>query len=178
MLHMYLVFARLRNLEAEAARLWQKQLVDHFFFDAEDKMALNHGLASRGLRHAYLKDLFVQWRGVIVAYDEGIVKGDAALAAAIWRNVFKARPDADARALAAVVSWMRLCFKMLDQMPDEALFTQAQSAFKWPAKNELTAVDVPVRELEGQLTPLQPPQKRQQQQQQQKPTAKVGATAS
>lgn len=153
MLHMYLVFARVRNLEAEAARTWQKQLVDHFFFDAEDRMELSHGLASRGLRHRYLKDIFVQWRGVIVAYDEGVIKGDAVLAAAVWRNVFKAREDADVRAVAAIVSWMRLCLKMLDQMPDEALFIQAQSAFKWPARNELLTVDLLARELEGQLPP-------------------------
>ncbi|RYP47807.1 hypothetical protein DL768_006216 [Monosporascus sp. mg162] len=157
MLHMYLVFARLRNLEPDAARSWQKQLVDHFFFDAEDKMELNHGLHSRGLRHRYLKDLFVQWRGVIVAYDEGVVKGDPVLAAALWRNVFKAREDVDVRALAAIVSWMRLCLKMLDQMPDEALFFQAQNSFKWPAKNELATVDIPARELEGQLAPSPKP---------------------
>ncbi|RYP39785.1 hypothetical protein DL766_000227 [Monosporascus sp. MC13-8B] len=157
MLHMYLVFARLRNLEPDAARSWQKQLVDHFFFDAEDKMELNHGLHSRGLRHRYLKDLFVQWRGVIVAYDEGVVKGDPVLAAALWRNLFKAREDVDVRALAAIVSWMRLCLKMLDQMPDEALFFQAQNSFKWPAKNELATVDIPARELEGQLAPSPKP---------------------
>lgn len=153
MLHMYLVFARLRKLEAEAARSWQKQLTDHFFFDAEDRMELSHGLSSRGLRHRYLKDLFVQWRGVLVAYDEGVVKGDTALAAAVWRNVFKARDDVDVRAVAAIVSWMRLCLKMLDQMPDEALVSHAQSTFKWPARNELPAVDAPVRELKGQLSP-------------------------
>ncbi|RYP17086.1 hypothetical protein DL765_004705 [Monosporascus sp. GIB2] len=157
MLHMYLVFARLRNLEPDAARSWQKQLVDHFFFDAEDKMELNHGLHSRGLRHRYLKDLFVQWRGVIVAYDEGVVKGDPVLAAALWRNLFKAREDVDVRTLAAIVSWMRLCLKMLDQMPDEALFFQAQNSFKWPAKNELATVDIPARELEGQLAPSPKP---------------------
>ncbi|KAI2470408.1 ubiquinol-cytochrome C chaperone-domain-containing protein [Annulohypoxylon bovei var. microspora] len=147
MLHMYLVFARLRDLDREAARLWQRQFVDHFFFDAEEKMDLVHGISSRGLRHRYLKDIFVQWRGIIAAYDEGVVKGDPVLAAAVWRNVFKAREDVDVRALAAVVSWMRLCLKMLDQIPDEALYSQAQAVFKWPAKNELMLVDMPVRVL-------------------------------
>ncbi|OTA60412.1 hypothetical protein K449DRAFT_332264 [Hypoxylon sp. EC38] len=157
MLHMYLVFARLRNLEREASRSWQRQLVDHFFFDAEEKMDLTHGISSRGLRHRYLKDLFIQWRGIIAAYDEGVIKGDPVLAAAVWRNVYKAREDVDVRALAAIVSWMRLCLKMLDQIPDESLYYQAQAVFKWPAKNELTLVDKPVRELEGQLAQEQPP---------------------
>ncbi|KAI1435497.1 hypothetical protein GGR50DRAFT_312823 [Xylaria sp. CBS 124048] len=151
MLHMYLIFARLRNLEADAAKSWQAQLVDHFFFDAEERMDVNHGISARALRGRYLKDLFVQWRGVIAAYDEGVAKGDAVLASAVWRNVFKAREDVDLRNLAAIVSWMRLSLKMLDQMPDDALFPRASSALRWPAKNELPVVDKPVRQLEDRL---------------------------
>ncbi|KAK8048636.1 hypothetical protein PG994_010366 [Apiospora phragmitis] len=155
MLHMYLVCARLRNLDKDAARSWQQQLVDHYFFDAEERMDLTHGITSRGVRQRYLKDLFTTWRGILAAYDEGVARGDAVLASAVWRNVYSARADVDVRAVAAVVSWMRLCLKMLDQMPDEALFTQASAAFKWPAKNELKLVDTPVRELEG-LLPSEP----------------------
>lgn len=151
MLHMYLVCARLRNLDRDAARSWQQQLVDHYFFDAEERMDLTHGITARGLRQRYLKDLFVTWRGILAAYDEGVVRGDAVLASAVWRNVFSASADVDVRSVAAVVSWMRLCLKMLDQMPDEALFFQASATFKWPPKNELKVVDKPVRELEGLL---------------------------
>ncbi|TGJ80589.1 hypothetical protein E0Z10_g8181 [Xylaria hypoxylon] len=153
MLHLYLVFARLRNLDRYAARAWQAQLVDHFFFDAEERMDLSHGISSRALRGRYLKDLFVQWRGVVAAYDEGVAKGDAVLASAIWRNVFKAREDVNVRDLAATVSWMRLSLKMLDQMPDEALFTRAGTALRWPAKNEFAVVDQPTRQLADQLAP-------------------------
>ncbi|KAI1630851.1 hypothetical protein F4809DRAFT_228556 [Biscogniauxia mediterranea] len=156
MLHMYLVYARLRNLDRDAARSWQAQLVDHFFFDAEERMDLSHGITSRVLRQRYLKDLFVQWRGVVVAYDEGVAKGDTVLASAVWRNVFKAREDVDVRALAAIVSWMRLCLKMLDQMADEALFFHAETALRWPANNELAFVDKPTKELQGQLVQHQP----------------------
>ncbi|KAI0118897.1 hypothetical protein GGR51DRAFT_137592 [Nemania sp. FL0031] len=152
MLHMYLVFARLRNLDRDAARSWQAQLVDHFFFDAEERMDLDHGISSRALRGRYLKDLFVQWRGIVAAYDEGIAKGDAVLASAVWRNVFKAREDICVRDLAAIVSWMRLSLKMLDQMPDEALFIRAGAALRWPAKNEFAVVDKPARQLGDQLT--------------------------
>ncbi|KAI5926598.1 thiolase-like protein [Camillea tinctor] len=151
MLHMYLVYARLRNLEREAARSWHAQLVDHFFFDAEERMDLSHGISSRALRQRYLKDLFVQWRGVVVAYDEGVAKGDTVLASAVWRNVYKAREDVDVRALAAIVSWMRLCLKMLDQMSDEALFFHAETALRWPPKNELALVDMPNKELRDQI---------------------------
>lgn len=154
MLHMYLITARLRNLPTrEAARSWERQLVDHFSFDAEERMDLVHGITSRGMRHRYLKDIFVQWRGVIMAYDEAVGKGsDAMLASAVWRNVYKARPDVDARHLAAVVSWMRLSLKSLDQIPDELLFVQAAGVFSWPVTNELVLVDRPAKELENVLS--------------------------
>ncbi|KAI1818842.1 hypothetical protein GGS20DRAFT_581230 [Poronia punctata] len=156
MLHMYLIIARIRNLDRDAAQTWQAQIVDHFFFDAEERMDLNHGISSRALRHRYLKELFVQWRGLIAAYDEGLVKGDAVLASAVWRNLFKAREDVDVRLLAAVVSWMRLSLKMLDQMPDDGLFFRAGSALKWPARNEFAMVDKPVRLLAEQLGSNEP----------------------
>ncbi|ETS80613.1 hypothetical protein PFICI_08142 [Pestalotiopsis fici W106-1] len=152
MLHLYVVYARLRNQPLDAARSWQKQLTDHFFFDAEERMDLVHGITSRGLRHRYLKDLFIQWRGAIAAYDEGVAKGDAVLAAAVWRNVYKARDDVDPRRLAAIVSWIRACLRSLDQTPDFALFRGgANTAFSVAAKNEFRLVDVPARELEGVL---------------------------
>ncbi|KAH8673567.1 ubiquinol-cytochrome C chaperone-domain-containing protein [Xylariales sp. PMI_506] len=157
MLHLYLVFARMRDLPLQGSRAWQRQLIDHYFFDAEARMDLTHGITSRAMRHRYLKDLFVQWRGLIVAYDEGVARGDAALAAAVWRNVYKAREDVDPRHLAAIVSWMRMCLKTLDEMPDEGLFFQAATIFSWPIKNELMLVDRPVRELESVLGSLSDP---------------------
>lgn len=154
MLHLYLIFARLRNLDIDAARSWQAQLVDHFFFDAEERMDISHGISSRAMRGRYLKDLFVQWRGIVAAYDEGVAKNDAVLASAVWRNVFKAREDICVRDLAAIVSWMRLSLKMLDQMPDEALFVRAGSALKWPAKNEFAVVDKATRQVGDQLAEI------------------------
>jgi hypothetical protein len=149
MLHMYILVVRLRCLDQENFRAWQSQLVDHFFHEAETKMELTHDVTSKALRQRYLKDLFVQWRGLMLAYDEGLVKGDAVLASALWRNLFKHGEDVDMRVLAAIVSWMRLSLKNLDQMEDEVYVTNAASAFKWPAKSELTLVDRPTRALKG-----------------------------
>jgi cytochrome b pre-mRNA-processing protein 3 len=66
-----------------------------------------HSITSRGVRSKYLKDLFMQWRGVLVSYDEGLMRGDAVLASAVWRNVFGARDDVDPVRLAMVVAWLR-----------------------------------------------------------------------
>ncbi|PHH67293.1 hypothetical protein CDD82_1474 [Ophiocordyceps australis] len=118
MLHLYLINARLRCFERDTYRAWQQQLIDHFFFDAEQKMHLDHEITSSGLRQRYLKDLFVQWRGLLLAYDEGLVAGDAILASAVWRNLCKGVPDTDPRALLAVVGWMRCSLTELEAISD------------------------------------------------------------
>ena len=86
-------------------------------------MTIQHGMHARGTRNKYLKDLFIQWRGLLAAYDEGLAKGDAVLAAALWRNVFKADEDVDVKGLALVVSYMRRTLKGLDALPDDQLMT-------------------------------------------------------
>jgi len=76
-------------------------------------MTVLHGMTSRSIRNKYLKDLFLQWRGILAAYDEGLVTGDAVLGAAVWRNLLKASPtevngkEMDWMKIARVVSYMR-----------------------------------------------------------------------
>ncbi|KAM0712901.1 hypothetical protein Q7P35_000351 [Cladosporium inversicolor] len=122
-LHMYALTARLRRFPAQHVRIWEQNLLDHFFYAAEDRMAMWHGMAARGIRNKYLKDLWVQWRGVLVSYDEGLIKGDAVLAAAVWRNVFQAREDVDLADVAAVVSYLRRELSRLDKLPDNLVST-------------------------------------------------------
>ena len=81
-------------------------------------------MSARGTRNKYLKDMFIQWRGLLAAYDEGIAKGDAVLASAIWRNVFKAKEDIDLNALAYIVSYMRRLLSGLDAVPDDKLINE------------------------------------------------------
>ncbi len=82
-------------------------------------MTIYHNMHARGTRNRYLKDLFIQWRGLLAAYDEGLVKGDAVLAAAVWRNIFKANEEVDVRKVATIVSYMRRVLNRLDALPDE-----------------------------------------------------------
>ena len=106
-------------LPVTIAPTWQQHLLDHFFYSAEDRMTLMHNIAAQSIRNRYLKDLFVQWRGLLAGYDEGLVKGDAVLATAIWRNVFKADENVDWRGVGEVVSYMRGVLKGLEGIPDE-----------------------------------------------------------
>lgn len=109
-------------------------------------MAINHNMHARGTRNKYLKDLFIQWRGLLAAYDEGLAKGDAVLAAAIWRNVFKANEDIDVRVLAQIVSYMRRALKGLDSMSDEKV-QQAGLQFGNP-KGEAAVVAPPSKMMD------------------------------
>jgi cytochrome b pre-mRNA-processing protein 3 len=144
MLHMYLLLVRFRCMDKASQQAWQDQLVNHFFYQAEAKMELVHDLSSRMIRQQYLKDLFVQWRGLVMAYDEGLVKGDAVLASAVWRNLFKAREDVDVRALAAVVSWMRAGLADLGHMRDELFDMEGEKAIvQRSVTAEFESVDVP-----------------------------------
>jgi len=63
----------------------------------------------------------MQWRGLLLSYDEGLIKGDAVLATAIWRNMFKGKEDADLADVALVTAYMRQQLKMLDRMDDEEI---------------------------------------------------------
>ncbi|KAL8941836.1 MAG: hypothetical protein Q9211_001644 [Gyalolechia sp. 1 TL-2023] len=118
-LHMYILTVRLRAFPVSAAPSWHQHLLDHFFYIAEDRMVREHNVYSRMIRNKYLKDLFTQWRGILAAYDEGLVKGDAVLATAVWRNIFYGREDVDMKGLGTVVSYMRGVLKGLEGMDDE-----------------------------------------------------------
>ncbi|KEF63376.1 uncharacterized protein A1O9_01353 [Exophiala aquamarina CBS 119918] len=117
-LHMYIITLRLRNLEtADACRNYQRYLTEHFSHAAEDKMVLLHNMSARSIRNKYLKDLFLQWRGIITAYDEGIIKGDAVLGGAIWRNLFRGDENVDWEKVAQVVAFLRRAVQTFGNQP-------------------------------------------------------------
>ncbi|KAG5659050.1 hypothetical protein KAF25_007603 [Fusarium avenaceum] len=144
MLHLYLINTRIRCFDREGFQNWQHQLTDHFFFECEKKMHIDHHITSSALRQRYLKDIFVQWRGLLLAYDEGLIKGDAMLASAIWRNLFKGSPDADPRALLAIVGWVRSTLQQFEAVSDNNLPAQLPVIMAKP-------VDVFWTRLEKQL---------------------------
>ncbi|KAL4947677.1 ubiquinol-cytochrome C chaperone-domain-containing protein [Aspergillus filifer] len=127
-LNMYLLTVRLRALPShESFQTYSRHLIDHFSHEAEHRMDALHGLTSRTIRNKFLKDLFIQWRGVLAAYDEGLIKGDAVLGAAVWRNLWKASytgPDGQEiewEKVARVVAYMRRVTSELSKMSEHDL---------------------------------------------------------
>ena len=107
-------------------------------------------MGARGIRNRYLKDLFLQWRGVLAAYDEGLVKGDAVLAAALWRNLWKGNEDVDWTKVALVVAWMRACLVRLDKVAVEGLVagvTGTEGVFEMARQQVMRAGPPPSRGL-------------------------------
>lgn len=145
MLHLYLINARLRCFERDECRNWQQQMVDHFFFECEKKMHLDHSITSSALRQRYLKDIFVQWRGLLLAYDEGLVKGDAILASAVWRNLFKGAPEVDPRTLVAIVGWMRSSLAALESTSDMTFMQSASEILGKPVNVFWTRLEEPFK---------------------------------
>lgn len=117
-LHMWLLTVRLRCFPEKYVKDWHQNLLDHFFYAAEDRMATWHGMSARGVRNKNLKDLWTQWRGVQLAYDEGLIKGDAVMGTAVWRNVFKADPNVDLKDLGIVTAYIMRELQRLGKLDD------------------------------------------------------------
>ncbi|KAK4502941.1 hypothetical protein PRZ48_006368 [Zasmidium cellare] len=130
-LHMWMLTVRFRCFPEKYVKDWHQNLLDHFFYAAEDRMATWHGMAARGTRNKNLKDLWLQWRGVQLGYDEGLIKGDAVLAAAIWRNLFKGNENVDISDVATVTAYVMRELQRLGAM-DDTRITEGQVKFSDP----------------------------------------------
>ncbi|KAA8913855.1 ubiquinol-cytochrome C chaperone-domain-containing protein [Sphaerosporella brunnea] len=120
-LHMWMLMARMRALDKPRVKIWQQHFIDHFFYDAEDKMVKRYDIKRASERSGYMKDLFHQYRGMTAAFDEGLVKSDAILATALWRNIFDASEDVDIEAMATVTSYVRRALSKLGSVDDDVI---------------------------------------------------------
>ena len=74
-----------------------------------------------------------------MSYDEGLMKGDAMLASAIWRNLMGAKEDVDFQKLAQIVGYMRKEIKRLENASDEEVVNGAWT-FKGDPGDEASLV--------------------------------------
>ena len=94
-------------------------------------MAVWHGMSARGVRNKHLKDLWEVWRGLLLSYDEGVIKGDAVMASAVWRSIFKAKEDVNIEDVAIVAAYIRRELQRLGDMSDQQIST-GEVAFSSP----------------------------------------------
>jgi cytochrome b pre-mRNA-processing protein 3 len=142
-LHLYVVVTQLRAVLPSESEFqdYHRYLIEHFSREAEDKMVLLHNLNAQGIRSRYLKDLLLQWRGILVSYDEGQVKGDAVLASAIWRNLFRADENVDWEKVAAVVAYLRLAIRKVGSMSMDQLISGLDKKTNiWPSSSRAGSI--------------------------------------
>ncbi|GAA5848423.1 hypothetical protein JCM9279_006562 [Rhodotorula babjevae] len=89
-LHVWLLSVRFRSLPPPLGRTYVQELINHMFIDVELRIRGPYAVTQSRLIKGYMNDMLEQYHGACAAYDEGLVRGDAVLAAAIWRNVFGA----------------------------------------------------------------------------------------
>ncbi|KAJ4363558.1 Serine carboxypeptidase 3 [Neocucurbitaria cava] len=143
-IHMYMLQVRFRMFPQSHASVWIQHLTNQAFYAAEDRLVVWHKFNANSLRQKHLKDMFAQWRGVLLSYDEGLMKGDAMLAAAIWRNLLGAKEDVDFEKLAQIVGYMRRELKRLDNATDDEV-ANGQWKFRGDPGEEAGNVKAPSR---------------------------------
>lgn len=118
-LHIWLLMVRMRALPRGTGQHFQQEITNHFFNDAEARLRVVYQIRDGRIIQTYMKDLLLQWRGAVAAYDEALPSEDTVFAAALWRNMYSAQPDADLASLAAMVAHVRQNLQVLDNTPDE-----------------------------------------------------------
>jgi cytochrome b pre-mRNA-processing protein 3 len=141
---MYMMQVRFRMFPKTHAPVWIQHLTNHAFYAAEDRLVVWHKFNANTMRQKYLKDMFSHWRAVLLSYDEGLMKGDAVLAAAVWRNLFGGREDMDFEKLAQVVGYMRRELQRLDAATDDEVANGVWKFSGSPAEEE-SVVKTPSR---------------------------------
>lgn len=157
-LHMWMLTVRFRCFPKEYVKDWDQNLLDHFFYAAEDRMATWHGMSARGVRNKNLKEQWQIWRGTQLGYDEGLIRGDAQMGAAIWRSIFKSDPNVDVGDVALVTAYVMRELQNLGEL-DDATVTLGKVKFGSPSSlqsvlaKESSWMRQPIRESEINASP-------------------------
>lgn len=74
------------------------------------------------------------------------MKGDAVMAAAIWRNLFGGKPDVDFEKIAQIVGYMRRELQRLDRATDDEV-ANGSWTFKGDPGQDESLVKIPSKSL-------------------------------
>lgn len=120
-LHVWMMFVRMRAMPFKYGKNYQQKLTDKFFKDIELRLAEEMNVQNGSIREDYRKDFHAQMIGMIAAFDEALAsEGDTVLTAAIWRNIFNGDKNVDTVKLEAVVRYVRMNLYVLDKISDRA----------------------------------------------------------
>jgi cytochrome b pre-mRNA-processing protein 3 len=135
--HMWILKVRIRHLPRRMADHWNELLTNHFFWTAEKTMDFEHKIDATQ-RKKYLDSYFQVWTGAILALDEGLAKGDAVLAAALWRLLFDGADGVDPERLALATAYVRRELARVSRL-DDAVLARGYVGFGQPLGDEVLA---------------------------------------
>lgn len=90
-LHAWMLNCRLRALLPPYGRAYQSNLVSMFFNDVQSRMKNSYGVKKASRVDQYAREALHRYHGAVMAYDEGLLRGDPTLASALWRNLLEGR---------------------------------------------------------------------------------------
>ncbi|KAJ3342265.1 Protein cbp3, mitochondrial [Gonapodya sp. JEL0774] len=90
-----------------------------------EKRLYEGGVTNFTLINRGLKDLVAAHYGHLLAYDEGLAKGDAILAGALWRNLFEGSPTVPIAPISLTVAYVRRELVRIDETDDGDLLRAA-----------------------------------------------------
>jgi cytochrome b pre-mRNA-processing protein 3 len=134
---MWILKVRIRHLPRRMADHWNELLTNHFFWTAEKTMDFEHKIDATQ-RKKYLDSYFQVWTGAILALDEGLAKGDAVLAAALWRLLFDGADGVDPERLALATAYVRRELARVSRL-DDAVLARGYVGFGQPLGEEVLA---------------------------------------
>ncbi|KXS19898.1 hypothetical protein M427DRAFT_152336 [Gonapodya prolifera JEL478] len=118
-LHMWMLSTRGRAAGEAWQSMW-RDMSEILWTDCEKRMyeggVTNFTLINRGL-----KDLLAAHYGHLLAYDEGLSKGDAILAGALWRNLFSESSDVSILDICTAIKYVRHELVKLDRASSEEI---------------------------------------------------------
>ena len=90
-LHVWILACRFRALQPPLGKAYIQHLLNVFFEDIEARMRL-YGVKYGTVVARFSRDLLHKYHGTALSYEEGLIKGDTAMAAALWRNLLNCSP--------------------------------------------------------------------------------------
>eukprot|EP01116_Phalansterium_solitarium_P012017 TRINITY_DN27953_c0_g1_i1.p1 TRINITY_DN27953_c0_g1~~TRINITY_DN27953_c0_g1_i1.p1 ORF type:complete len:304 (-),score=56.58 TRINITY_DN27953_c0_g1_i1:88-999(-) len=121
-LHVWMLLVRLRQEGKEGNPIGQ-DIFNAFWKDVERRMVAA-GIRNPIILSKELKSHAYQYYGMVVAFDEGLIEGDAVLADALWRNVLDTKAGS-VQQVEQLVIYVKRQLRHLDKMPSE-LFLQGR----------------------------------------------------
>ncbi|KAL5969922.1 Ubiquinol-cytochrome-c reductase complex assembly factor 1 [Taenia solium] len=125
-LHIWMCLVRLRR-EGQEGKILKKPLIQFIWTDLRSRMRPFGILRNQ---HDHVEVFNMQFFGSIFAYDEAFLMHlDAALAAAVWRNLFLASPYTSAVHLDSVVHYIRKQLSHLDALSSDQIVGKGMPTF-------------------------------------------------